>query len=318
MVRTMSSAELNQVDTSVTGPAFARHETFHPRYGWLKKGFDAASTDPTIFNRDDAPVLLGVGKNMVRSIRYWCLAFKVLEEEKGKRGMVRPTEFGTLLLAEPCGLDPFMESTSTLWLLHWKLLAPPCQATAWHFVFNSFHRTEFTVSDLTSGLIDYVEEVFPRYRLAQSSVKKDVNCIVRMYGEPNDISMVKEETIDSPFTELGLIKRGLEKTQFRFSIGEKISLPDSVVVSSCLEYAGSLSREARTASLTNLAYSPGSPGQVFKLDEQSLYAAIERIAANFDDISLSETAGLIQLSFCDDPITLSDEILKVCYGGQLR
>jgi len=22
---------------------FARHETFHPRFGWLKKGFDRAS-----------------------------------------------------------------------------------------------------------------------------------------------------------------------------------------------------------------------------------------------------------------------------------
>lgn len=29
--------------------AFARHETFHPRFGWLKKGFDLASIDSEIF-----------------------------------------------------------------------------------------------------------------------------------------------------------------------------------------------------------------------------------------------------------------------------
>ena len=27
---------------------FARHETFHPQFGWLKKGFDAATQDPEV------------------------------------------------------------------------------------------------------------------------------------------------------------------------------------------------------------------------------------------------------------------------------
>lgn len=48
---------------------FARHETFHPRFGWLKKGFDRAAIDSEVFLRPDAPVRLGVGKNMVRAIR---------------------------------------------------------------------------------------------------------------------------------------------------------------------------------------------------------------------------------------------------------
>ena len=45
-------------------PIFARHETFHPRFGWLKKGFDAAVEEPEVFLREDAPVQLGVGKNI--------------------------------------------------------------------------------------------------------------------------------------------------------------------------------------------------------------------------------------------------------------
>ncbi|MDF2212363.1 DUF4007 family protein [Arthrospira platensis NCB002] len=59
-------------------PVFARHETFHPRFGWLKKGFELANKDAGIFWAEDAPVRLGVGKNMVRSLRYWCQAFKIL------------------------------------------------------------------------------------------------------------------------------------------------------------------------------------------------------------------------------------------------
>ena len=56
-----------------------RHETFTPRYGWLKKGYDAASREPDIFRAADAIEQLGVGKNMVRSIKFWCQAFKVLQ-----------------------------------------------------------------------------------------------------------------------------------------------------------------------------------------------------------------------------------------------
>ena len=82
-------------------PSFARHETFHPRHGWVKKGFDEACKDPNVFLRDDAPVVLGVGKNMVRSIRYWCSAFKVLERlpasSRGAGGF-GPSRLGPRLL----------------------------------------------------------------------------------------------------------------------------------------------------------------------------------------------------------------------------
>ncbi len=43
-------------------PVFARHETFHPRFGWLKKGFDAATRDPEIFTREDEARNLGGGQ----------------------------------------------------------------------------------------------------------------------------------------------------------------------------------------------------------------------------------------------------------------
>ena len=51
-------------------PIFARHETFHPRFGWLKKGFDKVSENGEIFSNDMAPVVMGVGKNMVNAIKY--------------------------------------------------------------------------------------------------------------------------------------------------------------------------------------------------------------------------------------------------------
>jgi hypothetical protein len=90
-------------------PVFARHETFHPWFGWLKKGFDAATQDPEVFLREDAPVRLGVGKNMVNAIRYWCNTFKVLPDNAS-------SDNGDRLLKDD-GWDPFSEDPATLWLL---------------------------------------------------------------------------------------------------------------------------------------------------------------------------------------------------------
>ena len=71
-----------------------RHETFTPRYGWLKKGYDELKRDSHIFNAPDAIERLGVGKNMVQSIRFWCSAFNLIQHENGKnnnRSELRPT-----------------------------------------------------------------------------------------------------------------------------------------------------------------------------------------------------------------------------------
>src|SRR5271156_3198386 len=98
---------------------FSGHETFPFRYPWLKKGFDAVREHGNAFLRDDAITTLGVGKNMVRSIRHWCLAAGVLEEDRSA-GILRMTSLGKLLFADR-GLDPFLEDPATLWILHWQI-----------------------------------------------------------------------------------------------------------------------------------------------------------------------------------------------------
>jgi hypothetical protein len=36
---------------------FAGHQTFHPRFGWIKKAFDGVGQDRNIFSREDSTVL---------------------------------------------------------------------------------------------------------------------------------------------------------------------------------------------------------------------------------------------------------------------
>ena len=88
-----------------------------------------------------------MGKNMVRAIRFWGTAAKLIEEQSGfAAGAVRPTWFGLRLgyrLFGEEGWDPYMEEPATLWLLHWLLLASPCHLPVWWLAFNEFHAVEF-------------------------------------------------------------------------------------------------------------------------------------------------------------------------------
>jgi Protein of unknown function (DUF4007) len=304
----ISNLESNCLDIKAVEPIFARHETFHPRFGWLKKGFDVAAVDPLIFQRDDAPVRLGVGKNMVRSIRYWCKTFKVLEEDS-------PSEFGRKLFADE-GWDSFLEDPASLWLLHWNLLKPTCEAAAWYFTFFEFRKVEFTSEELLAELSEWQNTLGKQ--VVESSLKKDISCILRMYGSEDSQTSLAEDSIDCPFQQLSIIQNTGSSRGFSFKTGAKANLPAEVVVATCLEYASWMSRTAKTIAISRLVYDTGSPGMAFKLSESVLYEAIERVARYHDDLDLSDAAGLIQFSFKSDPRQLANDILNKYFQSRGR
>ena len=124
---------------------FSGHETFPFRYGWLKKGYDAALKNPNIFSTPDAIVELGVGKNMVNSIKYWGLSTGIFIKKEKE---IAITDFGHFLFNEENGIDPYLEDKTSLWLLHWNLSSTIDPATTWYLAFNEFNKTIFTKEDL--------------------------------------------------------------------------------------------------------------------------------------------------------------------------
>ncbi len=289
---------------------FAKHETFHPRFGWLKKGFDKSIENSNIFFEKDATTTLGVGKNMVKAIKYWGIAHKILQTTPDKK--IIPSYFGYQLFGAD-GWDPYLEDIATLWLLHWNLLKKPCYATAWFYVFNVFNQYVFTSDDILSGLIEYKEKIFPLAKISSSSLLTDVSCFFRMYLNLGNKNELLEDSINSPFIELDLIKNYGDNKHYTFNFDFKTSLVPEVIVAACLEFAELYAKEAKTINISRLLYEEGSPGQCFKIKEDTLCEAIEKVSNRFNDITLSETAGLIQFSYNHKPIKLSEEILKDYY-----
>ena len=67
---------------------FRAHETFFIRKRWLSKGMKAVKNEPTAFiSKEKNPMdTLGIGSNMVKSLRYWLQAVGITEEPNfGKR-----------------------------------------------------------------------------------------------------------------------------------------------------------------------------------------------------------------------------------------
>ena len=296
-------------------PVFARHETFHPRYGWLKKGYDAILEDAEVFSKEDAPTILGVGKNMVKSIRYWGLAFKIFDvatDSSKRQTAFATTELGERLLDNK-GWDPYLEDPATLWLLHWELMKQPCKATAWWFAFNEFHHISFTQDDLFLALRSFINRKFLKYSIKDSSLKKDISCILRMYIPRSDSEKQKEETINSPFAKLMLFKNYGDSKHFSFNIEKKHNLPAELIVATCLDHAHATTENVSTISVSRLLHEHNSPGLIFKLSEASLCEAVEQVARNFEEISIAESAGLLQFHYNGNPKEIAYKILDGYY-----
>src|SRR5262245_28345152 len=114
---------------------FSGHETFPVRYSWLPKAYKELSVNPRLFtDEENAMVLLGVGKNMVRAIRFWVQAAGIAQSAAGNT--LEVSALGRTLLGIN-GYDQFLEDVKTLWLIHWNmstLMEEPL--FAWNFLLN--------------------------------------------------------------------------------------------------------------------------------------------------------------------------------------
>jgi hypothetical protein len=296
---------------------FGLHQTFPPRFGWLKKAFDQAKESPTIFSSPDATVQLGVGKNMVDAIAFWAVAFRILEtsqDSKKSASSYKPTAFGSLMFEEE-GLDPYLESPQSLWFLHWMAMRPVSRLPVWWLTFAMFSQTEFNTEDLYGFIFDETKERWDYSK--EKPIQKDLDCMMRMYS-PRVVKAKAslDDYLDSPFRDLGLIVpssiSSKDRNSYRFQIGEKPGLTPLMVLLACLDYMNLQDTKSLTAP--RLAGDIGSPGRVFRLNEAALSLSLNVATEKLESVSLSRPAGVPQL-LVDKPIyEVMGDVIREMYG----
>jgi hypothetical protein len=289
--------------------SFSGHETFPFRYTWPKKAVDHVTRDPEIFSREDAMVHLGVGKNMVHSVRHWAIATGLLEEKKeipNNRGRaLRVTKLGDAIFADR-GLDPYLEDPGTLWLLHWQLANAPEEATTWYWVFNRLNRMEFTRGELADELVRLIAQ-HGWSRVSEGSVRRDVDTFVRTYSSPRMSKRILiEDRVECPLVDLGLLGVASDDETVVLRRQDHATLSAEIFIYGLIEYLNRRPNRTSSVSLEEILFAPGSPGRVFSLSEAGVLRRLD-VAHVYTrgQLTYDETAGLKQIMVLDLPESLS-------------
>lgn len=295
-------------------PQFSGHETFPLRHLWLRKAYDAVKeqcgdgvASRSVFTDPDAIARLGVGKNMVGSIRHWALACGIIDEQQ--HGFV-PTDLAEFLFGEQAA-DPYMESPATIWLMHWMVAGRAERTTTWYWAFSYLSAQTFERELLASELNSYCTGL-QKTRASSGTIKRDVECFIRSYV-PRAGAALTEELTEPLLGELGLVQQ-IGRSTFAFRRGPKPTLPDSVFLFALLEFWKEYSPNTASLAFEVVAYEPGSPGRVFKLDENSVaekLTNVERMTRGW--IASSDTAGLRQIAKTRDGDRNGLDVLRVGY-----
>lgn len=268
---------------------FAGHETFPLRLLWLKKAYDAVGEGISsgTFQEQDAIARFGVGRNMAASIRYWALA-SCFFEENNKR--IHPSALGALVLADT-GFDPYVEQASTVWLTHWHISSTAQMTTTAYYAFNALAAIEFDPATLIEELLALVTA--RGWRATRGTLKRDVEVFLRSYVRRGDA--LNEDAAEPLLAELGLIREARLGGWYEFVRGPKPSLHDGVFAYALAQF---WERHGGATSLTaeQICYAPGSPGRVFKLDEDSVITRLMRLGDVTNEAwQWTDTAGLRQI-----------------------
>jgi hypothetical protein len=249
-------------------------------------------TKDAVFASDDAIARFGVGKNMVSSIRFWASACEVISEDSSP-GAYRGGPIGNLLFNEKTGLDPYCESVATAWLMHWILASKAQPTTTWYYVFNHITQPSFDREGVVKALSSLIAE--HGMRISAATIKRDVDCCVRSYV-PRAAGDSPEEMSEPLLGELGLLQLNA-KGVLEFRRGPKRTLPDGVFAYALLDYWQRIEHSGSVMAFDRVAFHDGSPGRVFKLDENSVadrLLALERLSRG--QLQWTEQAGIRQVT----------------------
>jgi hypothetical protein len=283
---------------------FSGHETFQCRHLWLKKGYDFILAGNS-FKENDAVVKLGVGKNMVSSLRYWLKCFEIIDGEDNL------TDFAHMLLADK-GWDPYLEDEASLWLLHHKLVKKGI-ASAYTLIFNELRKEkiEFSQHNFFS-LVNRKTEAHKLQNVSASSLLSDLTIFSKMYLRSDAQSKDKEDTFSGILTELDLVK-AYGKGEDRIFVIEntaKDEIPDEVILYGILE----MDNFDLSINLNNIEQDYNSPGSIFAINKTGLVGKLQNLSRDAKWIVFNDHAGIKEVQFKKKVSSL--EILESYYNGK--
>ena len=263
---------------------FSGHESFPCKTLWLKKGYDfvVAGND---FNSPEAVIGLGVGKNMVASIRFWLKAF-------GITGNDEITWLGNYLFDDSKGKDKYLEDIATLWLLHFNLVFSE-EATLYNMFFCGVQRerTHFEREQVLTYVKMRMVEVNKMTLFNANTVKKDIGVLLQNYTLPRKPQ--SNEDFSSLLIDLDLIRQSSEGKGYYFNDDGKRKVTKEIFLYGLLKL-----KEQEGDNTIPFDTIQERVGLVFCMQDFETVEMLKQLASDYSQyFAYSDVAGIKQIQF---------------------
>ena len=278
--------------------SFSGHESFYCKSLWLKKGYDFISENKD-FNAPSAVVELGIGKNMVSSLRFWMRAFGLFDEGK-------PTLIADYLFDTESGKDPYIEDLGTLWLLHYLLIKTDL-ASIYKLFFIDFHKeknNEFTREQLLYFLKRKNNENGHPNLYNENTVRRDIGVLLQNYVMPQKEK--PNEDFSALLINLNLIKHSEDKT-FYFNTKGKNELTPEIFLYAIIDDK----KDEQIVSFDRLM----DLALIFCLTKAELIDTIQLLVKKYPKVlRYTDDGGIKQLFFLEE--IDKTKVLEIYYSKQ--
>lgn len=262
---------------------FGGHQTFTIRDGWLYKGLESLLGEEEqrlSLVSDEAHDILGVGKNMAKSIQHWLLAtglaVKNTNNGKQQKDLVA-TPFAQTVNKH----DPYLVDSFSWWVVHLYLVNTPEHAATWDWFFNRFTPQKFQKALALQGLLRQ-ESIESKRPVSQTTLERDLACFLGTYSvEVPSKKKDPEDDIDSPLKELGLITYFRNTDNYQINSNRKEINPYVLMVALSFLDVEEVNGWCEV-SFFDLVRLPNNPGRVFFLNNEMLFEEL---------LSLESTKG---------------------------
>lgn len=253
-----------------------RHESFSIREGWLAKGIKNVREYRNVFALPNATDILGIGTNMIKSLKYWMTATRLIEEENRE---IMLSDFGSIIYE----YDPYLEDIFSWWLIHINMITTVDDSYIYSLFFNKCNLKTFTKRELYEKL--YTLLTNEKLTFNEKILQDEVNMIIKTYTVDEKIDNPENNFI-CPLSELNLIKK-VDRDTYEKNRPEIRNLPFWVVYYIiCL-----LLDDRDNISIDELLKEENSPAKLLNMDKNLINEYLDEMKKN-DLIIINRTAGI--------------------------
>ena len=277
-----------------------KHESFSIREGWLAKGIRNVKENSKTFSSAEATDILGIGTNMVKSLKYWMSATCLIKEENREAFL---SEFGSLIDI----YDPYLEDIFSWWLIHIKMMLNVDDAYIYNLFFNKCGKKSFSKRDIYEQLSLNLNNEKLEYN--ENILQDEVNMIIKTYAIDEKIDNPENNFI-SPLSELNLIKK-IDRDTYERNKPEYRNL-NYLIVFYLIEQ---LIKDKDYISIDELLKIDNSPAKLLNLDKNLINEYLDEMKRN-GLVIINRTAGLNMVYF-QKKLSLEDIMKEYFEGGTL-